>query len=318
MSSVRRLNRVILATFLSGCGGSGDPGTTNPGGTQNPPAATTATLTIQMNTTGGTMWPGTVYGRDSTVALTRKDMTFQYGRCSGLEPGNKTCTYLVKVGQTVTLAATDVQAGLSASENTFATDRPDPRTIHSQFASWSAPCATPERGVCVLKVTGNQTVAVQYKSLSLTTVLFSGGPPYRVTLTAPPALDLSFANTATQNLVIGRPPFCTSLAPGRQCLQIMTPDNATIKLEAVPISGPPPMGAIGPTLFVGWGGACAINLTNPTCNLTSGIDQSVTMKWEHYRCVGSNGVAFPVIGVNGNYKYPAGVDNLKDCVLVSS
>ena len=244
-------------------------------------------------------------------------MTSQYGRCSGVEPGNKTCTYLVKDGQTVTLAATDPLAGLFASENNFGTDRPDPRTIQSQFASWSALCATPERGVCVLKVTGNQTVTVLYKSMSLTTVFFTGGPQYRVSLTAPPALVIPFTN-APQSLSTGRSSTCTSLAPGRQCLQIMTPDNATIKLEAVPITGPLPMGAIGPTLFVGWGGACAINLTNPTCNLTSGIDQSVTMKWEHYRCVGITGVPFVSVGVNGNYKYPADSPSLKDCVLVSS
>jgi len=86
-----------LALLLIACGGgSADPAVPG-GGNNNPPAATTATLSIQMNKTGGTMWPGTVYGRDSTVALTRKDMTSQYGRCSGLEPGNKTCTYLVKV-----------------------------------------------------------------------------------------------------------------------------------------------------------------------------------------------------------------------------
>lgn len=66
-------------------------------------------------------------------------------------------------------------------------------------------------------------------------------------------------------------------------------------------------------------GACAINLTNPTWNLTSGIDQQVTMKWEYYRCVNGT-LIFPIIGVNGPYKYPANDSSLtsNQCVLVSS
>ena len=249
-------------------------------------------------------------------------MTSQYGRCLGVGPGSKTCTYLVKIGQTVTLAANDVDTRIYAAVNIFAADPPDPRTIQSQFVSSSAPCATPERGVCTFKVTGDQTVTAQFKSLSLTTVYFSGGPIYRFTVSAPPELLIQNPNPPTQNLVLtmqtpGVGP-CIGLSPGKLCVYIRTPDNSTITMEALPVPGPVPMGSIGPTLFVGWGGACAINLTNPTCNLTSGIDQQVTMKWEYYRCL-NGALVYPIAGVSF-YKFPANDPILtsNQCVLVSS
>ena len=102
-------------------------------------------------------------------------------------------------------------------------------------------------------------------------------------------------------------------------MQILTPANATIKMEAVPITTVPPQGTTGPTLFVGWGSVCAIYLTNPTCNLTSGVDQTVTMKWEYYRCVNGT-LVYPSGGVSGPFKVlpndPILTSN--QCVLVSS
>ncbi|MBC7843066.1 MAG: hypothetical protein H7099_12170 [Gemmatimonadaceae bacterium] len=317
-----RLN-LLLVPLLAACGGSsGGDVTGNPGGNP-PPVVTTATVTIQMTTPGGTIRPGSIYGRDSTLALTRNDMTFQYGRCTGAGPGTTTCTYTVKVGQTVTLVATDLTAAIQASVNTFAADRPDPRTIQSQFTSWSSPCATPERGVCVIRVTDNVTVEAKYKPLNLTTVNFQGAPNYKFTITAPPELLIQNPNPAQQQLVLaaGGPGVgqCIGLSPGKQCVLLLVPDNSTIRLEAIPITSALPMGALGPTRFVGWGSVCAINLTNPTCDLNGGSDQAVTMKWEYYRCV-NNGVASPSIGVNGHFRYPADTPTLVSgqCVLVST
>lgn len=280
----------------------------------------TVTITIRLNTTGGVA--GQVYARAGAAAFNRSDMSPQYGACVGLTAGApRTCQYLAKIGQTLTLIANDNLPTVSIGVNTLATDRPDPRTVQSQFVSWSAPCTTPERGVCVLKVTGEQTVAAQYKGLSLTTLYFTGEPLYKITVAAPAELTIDATPTPAQNKVVatgdaglGR---CVGLDPGKQCVQIATPDNATIKLEALPVPLPAPSGSPGPLNFISWGGACASNVTNPVCNLTSGTDQQVTMKWQHYRC--QKGTAAPSVLATSSWKLPANDPTLasENCTLVS-
>ena len=130
-----------------------------------------------MTTPGGTIRPGTIYSRDSTLALIQNDMTFQWGRCTGAGPGTTTCTYTVKIGRTVTLVATDVAAAVSVDVNTLAADLPEPRTIQSQFASWSAPCATPERGVCAPRRVARVLRLSRSSKISDTPREKSGRPP---------------------------------------------------------------------------------------------------------------------------------------------
>lgn len=104
-------------------------------------------------------------------------------------------------------------------------------------------------------------------------------------------------------------PRCIGEAPGVRCVAIMTPDNTTIKMEVFPPSLPVPMGSPGPLNFVGWGGACS---GSGACNLTSGADQTVTAKWEYYRCFSANGAPFATDGFAGYKLQPSA---LNGCIL---
>lgn len=324
------LNRALLAiAFVTLACGSGDGGpsstTTEPGGNNNP-TPTTGRITIQLVTSTPTIWAGAVYGRSGTSSSKRVDFISSDGRCASALASNA-CYYDVKIGDTISLAAMDWLAEPAIKPYAAVSSPDDPRTIESQFVSWSSPCLTRERGVCVFKVTGNQTVTAQYKALTLTRFYFSGLNPWQLTVTAPASLGLTSVNPPLSgsiraayggNAVVGGPPFprCIGGVPEVRCIAVLSADNSTIKMDIYPPDGSAPLGATTPLAFVGWGASCnGANTASvtpfaiATCTLQSGTDQTASVKWQYYQC--PNG---PNEGFSG-WKYTQDPLRPDGCVL---
>ncbi|MBC8089805.1 MAG: hypothetical protein H7Z40_21290 [Phycisphaerae bacterium] len=203
----------------------------------------------------------------------------------------------------------------------------DSRSIKSQFQSWSAPCTTRERGTCVFRATGDVTVNAQFKSLTQTKFFFSGYGNWQLTVTAPTTIGL-LATTpdATQTSVAafggaGSYAHCLGEAPGIRCLEVHTADNSTLSFDVFPIQGVPPVGTIGPLTFVGFSGGCSAATTpspfaTATCKMSSGTDQTATVKWQYYRCVSNSGASYANAGFAG-HKLPPNEPTLtlNNCVL---
>ncbi len=297
---------VLCASLVVACGGSGSTG---PG--TNPPPGTTARISIQQTTTAPTIYAGDIYGKSGPAALSRVDFTPQDKRCSA-QPGPNLCYFDVKVGETVTLVASDVLAEANIGAYPTVNVPDDPRTIQSQFVGFTGPCATPAPGVCTFKATGDQTVTVQYKPLNLTKVNFSGLGVWQFTVVQPDPLGLTFqqaAGTLTTYRSYGvftigvTHPRCIGLAPGERCAYILTPDNASIAFDIYDSQSPQPLGSPGPLSFVGWGGACAGSTahsanTVAACTLSGSGDRTVVIKWEYYRCVSSSGAPYASEGTS--------------------
>ena len=309
---------LALACLLAGCGGGGSGGNTTPIDPVMPPAVTTATITIVRNTTSATMYAGDIFGKSGANAFARVNFVPQDNRCSS-QPTPAPCTYTVPIGSTVTLAASDVQAEPRIGDYTVLATPDDPRTIQSQFVNWTGPCATPERGVCVINATGNVTVTASFKPLVFTKFLFSGLVAWELIVTGPPTLGLTYLTGAvplkvstsygvfTTGSVFAR---CIGLAPGVRCISIRSADNATIKMDAYLPPGPAPLGSPGPLNFVGFSGVCSGQNVGPSqfgissCSFNTGSDQTAIMKWEYYSCLSASQTPFASEGTSG-WKLPA-------------
>lgn len=254
-------------------------------------------------------WPGPVYLRAGTAAITRADMTRQDANCSPTGPGNLSCTIGVLRGQTVTLVANDQQAQIQFFSTPYANREADPRGIRSQFDSFGAPCAaTSERGVCSFTALTNQTIAVAYKPLKWTRMNFIGVVEWNVIVDAPPNLnigsDLSTVNQAIHvfsRLTPGLAECITGDVPV-PCYDIISPNEATFFFQALPPFGPTPLGSSGPLQFVGFDNACG---SDNICSLAGSFDQ-ITMKWQYYKC--PTGASNPRFNLGVKYF---------DCVLVT-
>lgn len=302
MHARRWMGQLLLGStlLLAACGGGESPGTvTDPGGapptTPNPtPTPTRATVTINTVTSVPRIYSGAIFGRTGSTSFTRRDFANNNQVC-GSGPA-RTCTLQVTIGDTLTLIANDVQAIADISVYSRVSQPDDPRGIESQFVSFSAPCVARARGLCAFRVTGDVTITAQFKSLTLTRYFFSGLNPWEVRITAPEQLTLTndpsaivttFASygLATTGVSAAR---CIGLAPGERCLAVITPDNATIRMDVHRPQGQVPPGSPGPLNFVGWGGACTGGPSQfgiSGCTLTSGVDQIAIVRWEHYRCL---------------------------------
>ncbi len=299
---------IALGFALSACTGNTPPPV------DPPPAGTLAKITILTSAPQKNALVGRIYGRVGTTALGRTDMTFQNQVCDSKE-GSNSCQLQVKVGQIVTLVATD-NANIEVGYFPYVNPPPDDRGAYAsaQFMNWSQPCATPARGVCTFKVTGDQTVSAQFKILNLTTVSWVGVNQWKMTLKAQPHLGIATDNTSTeQNETIswGNPKYhdCTVSNIPTICWYIHTPDNATVKFEALPALGPVPVGSSGQLEFVRWGQACEINKSNPSCELTTGFDSSVTFYYEYLECPAATGGTF--VSSGDGYKYEPYTDGCK-------
>ena len=263
-----------------------------------------------------TLFSGQVYLRAGNSAITRADMTAQDGYCSYAGPGSWSCPFNIPRGQTVTLVANDQQSQISFGTHTVLQRNLDPRGIRSQFAGFSGPCNTTERGVCVFTASSDLTITAQYTALTWTRVNLVGLNNWRITIDAPPVLSLWGNQRPPDQHEVwpnGVNPIaaCATDTDPVHCYSILTPATGTIQMEALPPVGPLPQGAIGPLEFVGYDGACQINGANPNCPLTSGVDQVAVMKWEYYRC---GAVDVPNGATNSIWKYPPGY--LTGCRLV--
>jgi hypothetical protein len=300
MHARRWMGQLLLgASFLlAACGGGESSGTvTDPGGgtpTPTPtPTPTQATVTINTVTSVPRINAGSIFGRSGSRSFTRSEFTNSNSVCA-FAPA-RTCTFPVNIGDSLTLVANDVQA--IAGVGVYTRLSPDdPRSIESQFVSFSAPCVTRARGVCAFRVTGNVTITAQFKELTLTRYFFSGLNPWEIKITAPEQLTLTndpdaivttFASYGLFTTGVSSPR-CIGLAPGERCLFVITPDNATIRMDVHRPQGPTPQGSPGPLNFVGWGGSCAGGPSQfgiSACTLASGVDQIAIVRWEHYRCL---------------------------------
>jgi hypothetical protein len=257
---------------------------------------TSATITVHADVTNPNLISGWVYKHVGSAAVGRADI--QQGTdalCTGTLGGAK-CILSAKVGDTVTLIATD-QGDVSFGGYSNANAPKDPRSpsgAPAQFVEWSAPCATPSRGVCVFEVTGDESITVQFKELTLTQVYFSGLDNWRYTIEAPPLLKVGPDYTGEARHIVydyeKSTFYCLGGATPELCWYILTPDGASIRLEALPPPGTKPAESPGALAFRGWGGGCAINGINPVCDLSSGVDQTVIYRWEYYTCRGDPGV----------------------------
>ncbi len=156
--------------------------------------------------------------------------------------------------------------------------------------------------MCVFKVTGNQTVTAQFKSLVLTRFFFSGLNPWQLTVDAPASLGLTSVNPpvagriraayGSPSALVNAVPFqrCMAGVPEVRCVKVLNPDNTTITMEIFPPDGTPNNTALAPLAFLAWSGACtgastvAAPFVHPTCTFTSGSDQTVILKWQYYQC----------------------------------
>jgi hypothetical protein len=301
-AAFRRVALASLMAAVAACGGGGGTGDASsaappPAPAPAPAPAGMVRITLELDAPAA-LYPGTVYLRSGNSATTRAAMTRQDVNCSPVGTGPKSCTFTVPKGETVTLVANDQQSQISFGSVVIVSQRNvDPRGIRSQFVAFGAPCATPERGVCVITATADQTISAQYTGLTWTRVNFIGLVNWRITLNAPPTLAIaSDLRTADQNEVwtpdTASVAECSTAAAQTHCYNILTPAGGTINFEALPPKPPTPLGSTGPLAFVGYDGACQINGANPNCPLTSGVDQIATMKWEYYDC-GIGGASNP-------------------------
>lgn len=309
--------RAIFATIgsllLGACGGGASNSSTGPTTPPPPPPpATTARITLQV-VAPPTLYSGDIYYRAGTAAIARTAFTFQDGKCAS-GPGSKTCTFDVPVGQTVSIAANDQQADIYFANVAFNAQNVDPRSLQSQFASFSGACTSPERGVCVLVANANQTITVNYTGLSWTRVNFIGSANFRFTISAPAVLAISTNIKPSGQFFVTEPiggqfaNQCAAIRVPTHCYTLRTADNTTMKFDAIAPFGPQPMGSPGPIAFRGFQDACASAGTNPSCTLTGSGDRVVTMKWEYYQCSATD-INNPL------WKFSAGF--LPECVLMS-
>lgn len=314
---------LIVALITAACGGgSSAPTDTTPGG------ATTARITIEQQTATSTIYAGTVWHRNGKTVGAVTSFTPQSDKCSA-SPVPHTCYFDVPIGDSVMLAAQDQLAEPSIGNWSTTTSAEDPRTIQSQFVNWGAGCTQVQRGYCVLKAAGNVTITASYKPLSLTKFYFSGLNSWGITVTTPaPVLDpagISAPNPVRTVRVYGsgiftsdnapQHPRCIGESPGVRCAYVMAADNASIKFEAFNPGAPTPMGSPGPLKFVGWsGGGCSSAPTaagEGSCTVPGGVDQTITVKWQYYRCFAANGASFASEGTGGWMLAPP----LGNCVL---
>ncbi len=227
--------------------------------------------------------------RADTGATTRDAITGQDIQCSPADPGNLTCTLRnIPRGQTVTLLAAEAGTGVEFGVTPFLLrENFDPRSIRSQFLDFNGPCTTPERGVCVFTAEADQTITARYAAVKLTTIKFIGAVNWAVSISALPVLGVGpFRQKDFQSVVIqnGITPglFC-ELDPlvAVNCYNIMSANNSIIKFEALPPRGPAPLGSSGPLEFIGFDNACN---SNTACTVVSEVDETITMKWEYYKC----------------------------------
>ncbi len=236
-----------------------------------------------------TVTPGTLWMRSGMSAITRADITAQDLQCSPSGPGNKTCTFSnIPRGQAVTLVATDSGAEIGFVWQPVVSLRDaDPRGTRSQFVDFVGACTTPERGVCVVTASEDQTVRVRSAPLKLTRVRFIGNVNWSITVTAKATLNAANnLNTDIQAKFFwpqtpGVGECVTDPVMAVTCYQIMSTNDSIIKFEALPPDGPAPQGSFGPLKFIGFDNACNNNLG---CVVTSDVDETITMKWQYYKC----------------------------------
>ncbi|MEP6730556.1 MAG: hypothetical protein ABJE10_07955 [bacterium] len=312
-STRRALFATLGSLLLGACGGSAASGPATPTTPTTPTtSATTARITLQV-VAPPTLYSGDIYYRAGTAAIARSAFTFQDGKCAS-GPGSKTCTIDVPIGQTVSIAANDQQADIYFANVAFNAQNVDPRSLQSQFASFTGACTLPERGVCVVDAKADQTITVTYKGLDWTRVNFIGSANFQFTISAPAVLAISTNIKPSGQFIIEEPiggQFANQCAADlipTHCYTLRTADNTTMKFDAVAPLGPQPMGSPGPIAFRGFQDACASAGTGPSCTLTGSGDRLVTMKWEYYQCA-------QVGATNPLWKFPVGV--FPQCVLMS-
>jgi hypothetical protein len=243
-------------------------------------------ITVVLNAPA-TLWPGTAWLRADTGPTTRAAITRQDLNCPPGGPGNRTCTFNVARGQVVTVVATDQQAEIFFRSTPFNARDEDPRGIRSQFTEFSGPCTTTERGVCTIDASQDQTVIVHNAPLRLTRIKFLGNVNWNFGVTASPTLNVADElHTAVQsaNYSPKTPAAAVCVTDpdvAVACFSLVTPGNASIKLEAFPPDGPAPLGATGPLQFVRFDNPCG---SNTACTIEGEADIDVTMSWEYYRC----------------------------------
>jgi hypothetical protein len=256
-----------------------------PAPTPAPSANVKITLTLNAS---APQWPGTVFLRSGSSAVTRSDITAQDAQCSPVGPGQKTCTINVPRDQVVTLVANDQQAEVSFYTSPYiGRDTFDPRGIRSQFGSFGPSCpATPARGVCVLTASADQSISVDYLPLKLTRVKFIGAGNWVFTAAAPPTLGIGSGFSNDFQSVVVRPDTasvgaCVTEAAAVPCYAFISSSLSLLRFEALPPIGPTPLGSSGPLAFVGFDNDCA---SNTACNMNGSVDESITMKWQYYQC----------------------------------
>jgi hypothetical protein len=213
--------------------------------------------------------------------------------CANGGVGPETCSIDVPVGKTLTLVAGEdpvYYMAISGVDDPHL-QNPPPR----QFVSWSAPCATPERGSCVLTPTEDVSISVTYKSMVPTLMGAEGFDPWEVILDAPvraypgsvarqsiraesgdtdPAATIPITACGTAN----RPPVAI-------CVAVYGPDSSTATLKALPLDPPlgPPIDNGVPWPFVGFGGGCG---GTESCVITTGTATPPVayIRWEYEYC----------------------------------
>jgi hypothetical protein len=219
-------------------------------------------------------------------------MTALDAKCDSAGVGSKSCTFEVARDQIVTLVANDMLAELSFGSTPYNGRNVDRRGISSQFAGFTGPCTTPERGVCVFTASADQTISVENIDLVWTRVYFLGDVNWRFTLSQQPTLSLGTPQGTQQLVVTPNTPGvarCITDSVPVHCYDIVMSELGYTTFEALPPDGPTPLGAIGPLQFVGYDNSCG---ADPNCAVFSDVDQIVTMKWQYYWCTQPT----PVVG----------------------
>ncbi len=219
-------------------------------------------------------------------------MTAQDAKCDASGVGNKSCSFSVPRDQVVTLVANDLLAQISFGSTPYNGRNVDRRGISSQFAGFTGPCTTPERGVCVFTATADQTITVENIDLVWTRVYFIGDVNWRITLHQQPTLSLGPPQAAQELIVTPLTPGvakCVTDAVAVHCYDIAMTNLGDIYFEALPPEGPTPLGALGPLEFVGYDNGCG---ADPKCAVFSDVDHIDTMKWQYYWCTPPS----PVVG----------------------
>lgn len=213
-----------------------------------------------------------------TAAHARADFTSRPYETGGLRaPGGGNLQVTIPKGSFVTLIAVTNEAPAVEPLKNRA-DSSILGTGREEWSSWSAPCAVPEPGTCVIKAENDLSLSVATRVQKSVRVSVAGGGRVAVAIDAPKTLgDIAASPRRLEDTLdlFGDPGLVETVA-------LIAPRAATITLEPLAPAGSAPSGSPGPLGFKKWGGACAA--ADGTCALADSLDAGASLFFEYETC----------------------------------